>query len=129
MHILVIEGNADHRKVLSQTLGRARGPCPRCVLPVTFEVETVETSEEAERRLRVGEYDFVILDLCEDAGSEVQTLVPLMESKNIPYVFYTNAEVKTKVPVLRKPAEAMRLDLATRVCDYYHSFMKSHQKV
>ena len=130
MRILLVEDDRKHREALQNSLGQARGPCPRCVLPVTFEVETAETVEEARQQIVERGYDFVLLDLNMSGELEAQKLLPLLDELLIPYAFYAEKpeEVhQNSAPVWEKMTH-VRMDLVTKISDHYHSFVQAKKK-
>jgi hypothetical protein len=130
MRILVVEDDRKHREDLKNSLGHARGPCPMCILPVTFEVETAESVEQARKQLVERGYDFVLLDLEMSGELEAQMLLPLLEELLVPYAFYAEDPGKVKAtsaPIWEKQNH-IRMDLVTKISDYYHAFVKARQK-
>lgn len=130
MRILVVEDDRKHREELQKSLGHARGPCPMCVLPVTFEVETAESVEQARKQLVERGYDFVLLDVEMSGELEAKMLIPLLEELLVPYAFYTEDpdNVKSRnAPVWEKQGH-MRMDLVTKISDHYHAFVQAKKK-
>lgn len=130
MRILVVEDDQKHREELQRTLGQARGPCPHCVLPVTFEVETAETVEQACKFIVERGYEFVLLDLNIGGELEESKLLPLLQEMLIPYAFYSESPEEvdnTEAPVWAKQTH-IRMDLVTKISDHYHAFVKSKRR-
>jgi CheY-like chemotaxis protein len=130
MRILVVEDDPQHREDLKRSLGHAKGPCPQCVLPVTYEVETAASVEAARQQIVERGYDFVLLDLNISGELEAQKLIPLLNELVIPYAFYAEEPEKVanaSAPVWQKTPH-MRMDLVTRISDHYHSFVQTKKK-
>jgi len=130
MRILLVEDDRKHREDLQRTLGRAKGPCPRCVLPITFEVETAETVEQARKQIVERGYEFVLIDVNISGNLEAEMLLPLLEELSIPHAFYAedpDKVVSEEAPVWENVGH-VRMDLVTKISDHYHSYMKSQKK-
>lgn len=130
MRILVVEDDRKHREELQRTLGYAQGPCPRCVMPTTFEVEVAETVEAARRQIVERGYEFVLLDLNMSGVLEAEKLIPLLLELLIPYAFYSEHPEKVdngKAPVWAKERH-VRMDLVTKISDHYHTFVRTNRK-
>ena len=130
MRILLVEDDQKHREELQRSLGHAKGPCPRCVLPVTFEVETADSVEQARQQIVERGYDFILLDLTMSGELEAAKLLPLLEELCIPYAFYAETPDKVKeksAPIWQKTTH-IRMDLVTKISDHYHSYVKDRQR-
>lgn len=130
MRILVIEDDREHREDLKRTLGHAKGPCPRSKSPVTFEVETADTVEQARKMLVERGYEFVLLDLNMSGNLEANRIIPLLDEMLIPYAFYsaTPEDIESEdAPVWTKDSY-VRMDLVTRISDHYHAFVQANRR-
>jgi CheY-like chemotaxis protein len=130
MRILVVEDDRKHREELQRTLGFAKGPCPRCVMPVTFEVEVAETVEAARKQIVERGYEFVLLDLNMRGDLSASKLIPLLLEMLIPYAFYSDHPEKVdkgEAPVWAREAH-VRMDLVTKISDHYHAFIDTNRK-
>jgi len=129
MRILVVEEATEQRAFLEASLDHAKGPCTLCVSTVTFEVEAAGSVEEARRMIQDRRYDFVLLDPIISGHLETSSLLPMLKEKGTPYAFYTEnvSSVQDDAPVWTK-FKGLRMDLVTRICDYYQSFAKKRRK-
>jgi CheY-like chemotaxis protein len=132
MRILVVEDDQQHREELQGSLSQAKGPCPRCVLPVTFEVESVSNIPDARKMVQERGYDFVLLDIEVSGALEAEKLLPLLHDLIIPYAFYTRhpegVDIDSAAPVWTKGDKGVRMDLVSMICDQYHVHMQKEKK-
>jgi hypothetical protein len=130
VRILVVEDDREHREALQHSLGQAKGPCPRCIAPVTFEVETASTIAEARQQIQERGYDFVLLDINISGELEAKKVLPLLNSLMIPYAFYADSPGtgEEDAPTWGRGDKGVRMDLVSKICDHYHAYTRKHKK-